>query len=593
MRFLAAALVAVTLCYAQQPDTLRVEQDTRMRRSGTDSIIVARARDSAVFEPPVRLLRLYGKAHLRHRQQALDAGIIEIDFQTKSLRAQWARDSLGKRRDFPLFSDQGKQYAGEQMSYNFLTGRGTVTVGETSIESGFYFGAAIHKADSATLYVAEGCYTTCDAPHPHFFFRSPRMKVIPGDRVFLQDIEVVVEDVPVFYLPIGMVFPNRGGRQSGFLTPQPAFSAQRGVMLANLGYYWAASDYTGVLLAGTYYSKGGYEINATVDYALRYTFNGQAALSFANVRLSTLEPYSQQYRFRLNHQHTFSPATSFTANIDLLSQGYIAATQFALNQRILGNVTSSAGLSHTFESGIGVSLNYLRNQSITTAAHDNRTTVSLTVPSFMPLRDIVPSSHWLSTLTISYAANASAFLAREIGTLPLPYDSIRWSGVLQHTPSITVNPRLGYFAITPTLSIRANTYPRRITRSWSVALGRTVDRIEYGVFNEYAISAGVSARTTLYGKPLFLGPSLAIRHTVIPTISLRIAPDLSAPSHGFYDWYTIPADSIRPEQRVQYSRFALDGGGIAPRGRTLGLDYTIDNAFDAKRFTDTTGQKIE
>lgn len=592
-RWLAVLFLCVTVVVAQQADTLRIERDTIIQRRATDSIVVATALDSAVFDPSKRTLWLYGKAHLHHKQQALDAAIIEVDFGAKILRASWAFDSLGKRRDYPILTDQGKRYAGEQMTYNFATGKGTVTLGETTIESGYYFGAAIHKADSATLYVADGCYTTCDAPHPHFFFRSPRMKVLPGDRIFLQDIEVVVEDVPVLYLPIGVVFPNRGGRQSGFLTPQPAFSAQRGVMLSNLGYYWAASDYIGLLLAGTYYSKGGYELNATMDYALRYHFTGQVALSFANVRLSTLEPYSQQYRIRLNHQQSFSPVTTFAANFDFLSQGYIANTQFALNQRILGNVTSSAGISHTFDNGIGVSLNYLRNQNILTNANDNRTTLSLTVPSVMPLRGVISSSHWLSTLTISYSATASALIARDVGQIPFSYDSTRWSGIIQHNPSITINPRVGYFAITPSLSIRANTYPRRITRNWNPVLGRTIDRIEYGLFNEYAVSAAISARTTLYGSPLFLTKTFAVRHTMIPTIALRFSPDMSAPSFGFYDWYTIPADTIRPEQRIQYSRFALDGGGIAPRGRTFAIDYVLDNALDGKLFGDTLSRKVE
>ncbi len=587
------ALVPTMIMIAQQPDSLRVAADTLARRSATDSIVVGRAQDSISFEPATRKLRLFGNAHIHHKQQSLDAGFIELDFDTKTLRAQPAVDSLGKRRGYPLLTDQGKRYAGEQMTYNFVTGQGTVTLGETSVESGYYFGSAIYKADSTTLYVANGCYTTCDAPHPHFYFRSPRMKVLPGDRIFLQDIEVVVEDVPVFYLPIGMVIPNRGGRQSGFLTPSPAYSAQRGVMLSNLGYYWAASDYVGVLLSGTYFSKGGYELNTRMDYALRYWFNGQVGLSLANVRLSPTEPYSQQYRFRLQHQHTLSPATSLAASLDFLSQGYIASTQYALDQRILGNVTSSAGISHTFASGIGVSLNYLRNQNIVTNANDNRTTLSLTVPSLMPLRGYLPSSNWLSTLTFSYNVNASAVIARDVGTLPQQYDSTRWSGVIQHSPSITVNPRLGFFSITPSLSLRANTYPRRITRSWSSTQGRTVDRIEYGVFNEYSISAAIAARTTLYGTPLFLTKTFALRHTIIPTVSLRFTPDLSAPRLGFYDWYTVPADSLRSEQRVQYSRFALDGGGIAPRARALALDYTLDNAFDGKIFADTSSQKIE
>ena len=593
MRAFICAVLTISTLFSQQLDTTQSRLNAVTHRATTDSIVVARARDSVVFDPSTQRLWLYGNAQLNHKNQALEAAIIEIDFRTKTLRASWAYDSTGRRRGYPILTDAGKRYAGEHMTYNFATGRGSVTLGETSIESGFYFGSTIYKADSATLYVADGCYTTCDAPHPHFFFRSPRMMVVPGDRVYLQDIEVVVEDIPVFYLPLGMVFPNRSGRQSGFLTPQPAFSAQRGVMLSNLGFYWAASDYIGILLSSTYFSKGGYEINGTMDYALRYRMNGQLALSFANVRLSPFEPYSQQYRMRLSHQQTLGPSTSMAANLDFVSQGYIASTQFALSQRILGNVTSSAGISHTFENGIGVSFNYLRNQSITSPANDNRATLSLTVPSTMPLRGVLPSSNWLSTLTISYAGTGSALIARDVGSTPLTYDSVRWSGTIQHSPNLTINPRLGYFSLTPSISIRANTYFRRITRSWSSALYRAVDRIEYGVYNEYSVSTALSLRTTLYGKPLFLTNAFAIRHTMIPTISLRVTPDLSAPRYGFYDWYTIPGDTLRSPQTVQYSRFALDGGGIAPRGRSLALDYTLDNALDGKVFGDTVSRKVE
>src|SRR5690606_9310114 len=71
-------LLAVSGLSAQQtqpPDTLRVARDSLARRSATDSIVVATARDSAVFQPRTQQLRLYGNAHLHHKSQALDAAI--------------------------------------------------------------------------------------------------------------------------------------------------------------------------------------------------------------------------------------------------------------------------------------------------------------------------------------------------------------------------------------------------------------------------------------------------------------------------------------------------------------------------------------
>lgn len=579
--------------FAQNPTAMLPRDTVTMRRSSSDSIVVARARDSVRFTPRTRILTLYGNAQLTHRQQEITAAQITIDFSSKTISATWTRDSLGRQRGFPVLNDAGKHYAGETMRYNFATGKGTVTIGETSMENGFYFGSAIHKADSTTFYVQRGCFTTCDAPHPHFVFCSSRMKILPGDRVMLDDVVMMVEDVPVFYLPIGMVFPNRSGRQSGFLTPRPAFSAQRGVMLSNLGYYWAASDYLGILLASTYYSKGGFEINTTLDYALRYILSGKLSLSYANVRLSVLEPYSRQYRVILDHSQTLSPSTTLSAQLDFVSQGYINATQFALSERILSTIRSTAGLSHTFDNGIGLSVNYLRNQYILTGANENSATVSVTLPSSTPLQGILPSSNWLTSLTLSYSGRATGLIARDVGTLPQPFDSLRWQSAISHSPTITISPRFGYFSLTPSLSFQANTYWRRITRQWDSVRRTPIDRIEYGIFNEIAPSIALAARTTLYGSPLFLTKTFAIRHTIIPIVSMLFTPDLSPERYGYYSRYTVPADSLSPPQQVLYSRFALDGGGIAPKTRSVALNYTLDNSIDGKVFADTASQKIE
>jgi hypothetical protein len=80
----------------------------------------------------------------------------------------------------------------------------------------------------------------------------------------------------------------------------------------------------------------------------------------------------------------------------------------------------------------------------------------------------------------------------------------------------------------------------------------------------------------------------------MPSLGLSYTPGLGEESFGFYSSYSVPADSLhRISRTVQYSRFEKDGGGIASRSKALFLNWSLDNAFDAKVFRDSADEKIE
>jgi len=113
MRAFICAVLTISTLFSQQLDTTQSRLNAVTHRATTDSIVVARARDSVVFDPSTQRLWLYGNAQLNHKNQALEAAIIEIDFRTKTLRASWAYDSTGRRRGYPILTDAGKRYAGD------------------------------------------------------------------------------------------------------------------------------------------------------------------------------------------------------------------------------------------------------------------------------------------------------------------------------------------------------------------------------------------------------------------------------------------------------------------------------------------------
>lgn len=579
---------------------------------GIDTVVTYKAKDTVVFSVKSKRMRLHGSATTALRTRVLESEIIEIDFASGMMTGSGLKDTTGKFHGTPVFNDNGSAYAGEVIKYNFKQQIGTVTLGETTIDNGFFTGSKIKRNADQSLFVEHGCFTTCDEPHPHFYFTAEKMKMIPDDRVFLEDFYLVVHDIPILYVPIGVFFPNARGRQSGILLPRPFVDANRGVSFQNFGYYFALSDYYDTQVTADFYSKGGWQLNNSWNYNLRYTLSGRLDASYAYVRPDPRSPYQRDYRFSWNHSQSISPQTQFTANMNFQSNTFNTNTITTLQQRIQKNVFSSAGLSHTFDNNVGVSLNYTRNQDVEAKTYEQSPVLSLTVPALFPFKSR-GSMSWLSDVSINYASTVSPTFTHGLDVAQRDttyFDSVAnrqvtrrlfdssysdsYTAVWRHSPSITISPKLGVVSVTPALNFAANVYPRRIvSRSYDTARKTTSDVVENGLFMEYNASVGVTTRTTLYGSPLMLG-KVALRHTLMPSIGVSYTPDLSSESAGFYSSYLRPADSMNLNpQVVRYSRFALDGGGIASQRRALAMNWALDNSIDAKVFKDSADEKLE
>ncbi len=592
-------------------DTSTVRRDTlRRSNSGIDTVVSYYAADSVVFFTKEKRMRLRGNANTKFRTQKLESEIIELYFDSGLMNSVGAKDSSGNVIGYPKFTDGGKEYVGAVIKYNFKSKTGSLSMGETTIDNAVFSGGRILRNADQSLFVEDGCYSTCDHPHPHFYFSSPRMKVIPGDRIFMEEVYLYVQDVPVLYLPFGLFFPNKSGRQSGLIVPRPFFDASRGVAFQNLGYYFALSDYYDTQVTVDLYSKGGYRFNNLWNYNLRYVLNGKLNLSYANVRANTLSAYSKEYKLEWEHAQVLSQQTKLNANIRLQSNDYAQNTLSSLAQRIQQNVFSSAGLSHSFENNMSLSLNYTRNQDLRAKTWDQTPSLSFSMPSFYPLKT-AGSSAWYTDVALGYSSQVNTTFRHALGVTSrdssyvdgsgvtrkvIVYDSSyndNYSAAWRHSPTISISPKVGFFTLTPSISFGANVYARRITqRSYNATTRTTSDELENGLFWEYSVSYGLNTRTTLYGSPLNLG-SFALRHTLMPSIGLSYSPDFSS-NTSFYANYSIPADSLhRLAQQVRYSRFALDGGGIASQSKSLLLTFSLDNSIDAKVFGDSADTKIE
>jgi len=305
-------------------------------------------------------------------------------------------------------------------------------------------------------------------------------------------------------------------------------------------------------------------------------------LEYGNTRYSPEEDWTVNYKVALKHNHTLTPQSRIDANLSFMSSDYNRRTVTLGNDRLKQNITSNASYSKSFDNGASVSLAFSRDENIMDSTWSQTLPrLNLSLPQVQPLKYLVQAGSWLPDWArdLSFSYSGSGFFSNQkvsdgAGGFEYPYRS-----AINHNPNISISPKLGYFNFNPYFSFRANNYFRKINKYVNMTDSSIVTDTSKGFFTEYNYSTGFDISTRLYGiiNPKLLGVN-AVRHTFQPTVGFAYSPDLSSPDKGFYGEYTDPVSNVKQI----YSRYSIDGGGIASRYESMTLRYSILNSFEAK-----------
>ena len=575
--------------------------------SGVDSVITFYAADRMLVKVNEKKTILIGNAKIQFKQQELTADIIEIDFNTSIITANFTRDSNGVAVGVPKMKDGGEEYFGEQLTFNMKTGTGVIKMAETKMGEGFYFGEVIAKVAKNEMHIKDGYYTTCDAPHPHYHFGASKMKMLVGEKLFAENLTLYVEDIPILTIPFSLYLPMEKGRRSGLIVPSFYFSNSRGVVFQNLGYYWAASDYWDTKFTTDIYTKGGFLINNQTQWSLKNVFNGNGGISFGNTRYNFEDPFSKEWKLNLNHNHTLTPFESASINLNFASQDFNRNTSTNLNNRIEQNIRSAAQYSRTFENGVNASLSFQNDQNIITSEYAGSVPLSVSVPQVQFIRKLfnVPMNNWYSwvrDISFAYRGNTQYNFNKKIGSVnsyidpvadTLVYDTIfntQSAGYIAHSPTLTISPKFGYFNVNPSVSFNANNYFRKVIKTYNTEDSSVIENFQTGFFTEYNYSFGIGTSTRLYGIANerhklfgFINPTLigakAIRHTYQPSVNFSYTPDFSTDRHSFYGRYF----DEKQQREVKYSHFEKEGGSHASSSLQKRISYSDMHSIEIKR----------
>ncbi len=469
---------------------------------------------------------------------------IDINWTTAILNATGVVDTSDtatvRLKGTPIMNDAGEEFRGEELLYNFKTQKGKITLAETKADEGIYYGSNVKKIEKDVLFISDGRYTTCDKSDPHFYFFSPKMKLLVKDKVIAEPIYFYISDVPVFALPFG-VFPIKGGRRSGIIAPAFGENANFGRYLSHLGYYWAMSDYTDVALQTDLYMNGSYLVNSNFNYKLLYFFEGGVSGTYKRfIYGEKVDPAYQiqtGYNVNIRHNQEVDPTTRVNVNFSFMSDNNFKLTNYlteALQQTVMSNATLSKNWEGTPNS---MTLNISRMQTLTNGRIDEvLPSISFNRSQSYPFRrkNSLGELAWYEQIGYDYRAG----FTNSRGKIPVTIPGIKISPdaqprevsdfrrdhrqSLSQNTSISISPKFGYFNVTPNFSFRDE-------RTWSqlkIPKRNDVDSTlikttEKDFIPSGFLSTGISTTTRLYGiiQPNVLGIT-GFRHTLSPNLGL-------------------------------------------------------------------------
>ena len=422
----------------------------------------------------------------------------------------------------PKLRDGATEVVGQRMTYRTDEHEGMVYQGKTAFDGGFYYGNEIKKLSSNTLLVKDGQYTTCSEDPPHYSFHSRRMKLMMKDKAVARPVILHIRGVPVFAIPY-YFFPLQKGRQSGFLFPNMefGFNNNRGRFVRNIGYYWTMGDYADLKTWFDFFDRGPeIKLNADVNYALRYHFNGGVTGEYVDSRQGAGR---RRWSLRGDHSQKFDNGAQLTMRANFRSdKSFVDDYDIGagVDERLNRQLDSSASFSKSW-SGVRLGVDAARTQyldevaGLGTEISESYPSINLNVNSFALGRDADDLGRggrlpFLSSTTVGTSYRFRHVRTKRFGESSVENSAAAAGWTLQDTRNL--GP---YLRISPSVSG---------TGAWFHEDARERKNQFGGTW-----SASISARNTLYGTlPFGVGPLAGIRHVVEPSVSYGYQPEFES-----------------------------------------------------------------
>ena len=537
-------------------------------------------------------------AVVKYKDIELKAAYIELNRDSNIVYAIGKPDSTGVIAGKPVFSQGGQQFEAEEIRYNFLTKKGIVYGIVTEQEGGFIHSGRTKLVNDTVYNLVNGKYTTCNAPHPHFYLNLTKAKVLSGKKIVTGPAYLVVEDLPIYFVfvPFGF-FPQTSKYSSGILVPSYGEELNRGFFLRDMGYYWAASDYFDAAIKGDLYSLGSRGVKFHTNYRLRYKFSGGFDMKFYKNVFGDkgLPDYRTQNDFAINWNHSrdakASPSSTFSASVDFSTSEYDQNNSYTTRNYLTNTKQSSISYSKRWEnSPFNLSTNLRHSQN------SRDTTISLTLPQLtFNMSRIYPfkakfrsgPEKWYEKIGITYSMDMQNSINTKENKLMTSSLIKDWkNGVKQSIPLSTSFKAFKFITISPSFNYNERWYSQQIRKGYNEQLKQVVvtDTI-YGFTRDYDYAMSVGASTKIYGNfvPRNTKSTIkGIRHVMTPSLSFNLRPDFSNSNFGMYENIEYFDQNGLPVSL----RYPVHEGaiyGTAGAGKSGSIGFSLNNTLEMKK----------
>ncbi len=428
-----------------------------------------------------RVVTLVDSAFVQSENTVLYADSIIYWVGDKKLRAY---------HGFKLVIGKKDTLFGDSLFYNLQTQRGLSFESKTKVEKGIVYGKKFYRTDKNEVIIKSAWFTTCTDTPPHYFFYSPRMRVVENDMAVASPVIFEIMGIPTFALPF-WYFPVTKKRKSGFLMPRIGRQSQDGLYIRNLSYYWAINNYSDLTATLDLIENRG------VRFALSFPYNVYKKLE-GNLDFTYAQEFSpQKVRWSLdgNHNQKLGKNGRIVARISFVSdKTYIFDYSEDKKQWIQSELVSYLSYSRRW-----------KTFSATAVLEERRDLIRNTQTRTLPKITANTLPYTIGILQISNSFTA-------VGGWDTQDTVYRWvmDGRTSAASPVTV---LKYFKLTPSLSVTTTLFDR--DTSGTPLRFRAVPSFKTGL------------TTVLYGLSKFgVGPVKKFLQTIRPSLSYNVTPDI-------------------------------------------------------------------
>ena len=596
----------------QVDTTSNNKMDSTIQKSEIETTINYSAKDSIFYDLKSQKIKLYGNAKIDYGEINLEAYEILVDWNDKTLDANYLTDSTGKKIGKPIFSEGNQSYETDKITYNFDSRKAKIKGIVTQLDDAYMQGEDVKKNEEDELFISHAMYTTCNLEEPHFHISSGKIKVIPGKKVVSGPFHLKFGDVPT---PLGFIFgmfPQPKKKVSGLIMPNYGEEKRRGFYLRDGGYYFAVNDHIDLRLTGDIYSKGSYGMTLGSSYKKRYSYSGNLRFNYNKSKLGDFENPSTSNDFSFSWSHTpdaKGKSSRFSSSVNFQTNSYNQNKNLVysdFNESINAQFNSNISYTKTFKgSPFNLSANLRHSQNVQTKK------VNLTLPDvsynmsrIYPFKNLGKLGKTaLGKISISHRFNGKIELTNgsvgnSLSGLNILNSSNNFSEQIdfnmdnlnsiidrskiggKHTiPISTSFNLLKYFTVSPSVNYNEIWYFKKLSYNYN----ELEDGIEIDTTNSFqrawSYSSAFALSTRIYGTVFFKkGKIKAIRHVISPEISMSFSPDFTKPKFGYYENVQINSEGDT-KLLSKYENFLFGSPRI---GSSASMNFYIGNNLEMK-----------